>query len=309
VVDANLLVREFLLSQTAVTSLLGTNANGSIYCGYDLPEHFDPELGPAIQVFRVGGSSHTEITQLVDARVQVRVWADVEKPLLASEVYGAINDVLHGLCQATLAAGTIIRALEVTAPQEMTDPDTAWVAVYAFYEVMARPNGSGEAPAGPPQLIQGAGAPQALSSDGDIYFDTDSGDIYEQVNGSWGSPVGTITGGGGDEMPSTPYHRISTADNNAHVIKSSAGTVSGWNIFNDGEYPIFVKLYDKATLPNPASDTPKQVIGVQGGTSVAVSGNGFTYLNGIGLAIVANIGDSDNTAVTAGAITADIFFQ
>jgi len=74
VVDANLLVREFLLSQSEVTALLGTNLNGSIYCGYDLPEHFDPTLGPAIQVYRIGGHTHTEIKALVDARMNVRVW-------------------------------------------------------------------------------------------------------------------------------------------------------------------------------------------------------------------------------------------
>ena len=92
-VDANLLVREFLLSQSEVTALLGTNLNGSIYCGYDLPEHFDPTLGPAIQVYRIGGHTHTEIKALVDARMNVRVWAGPEQALLASEVYGAINDV------------------------------------------------------------------------------------------------------------------------------------------------------------------------------------------------------------------------
>ena len=139
-VDANLLVREYLLGQTPVTALLGTNANSSIYCGYDLPEHFDPTLGPVIQIFRVGGTSHTEITVMVDARVNIRVWAAVEKGLLASKVYGAINDVLHGVCNFALADGTIVRALEVTAPQEMTDPETGWVAVYGFYAVMARPN-------------------------------------------------------------------------------------------------------------------------------------------------------------------------
>ncbi len=140
-VDANLVVREFLLSQAEVTALLGTNANGSIYCGYDLPEHFDPTLGPAIQIFRVGGHSHPEIMGLVDARMCVRVWAAVEKALLGSQVYGAINDVLHGLCGFTVADGTIVRALEVTGPLEMTDPNTGWIAVYAFYQVMARPGG------------------------------------------------------------------------------------------------------------------------------------------------------------------------
>ena len=119
-VDANLLVREFLLSQSEVTALLGTNLNGSIYCGYDLPEHFDPTLGPAIQVYRIGGHTHTEIKALVDARMNVRVWAGPEQALLASEVYGAINDVLHGLCGAGVADGTIVRALEVVGPLEMT---------------------------------------------------------------------------------------------------------------------------------------------------------------------------------------------
>src|ERR1019366_8545209 len=129
-----------LLSQAVVTALLGTNQNGSIYCGYDLPEHFDPVLGPAIQIYRVGGHSHEEITALVDARMCIRVWTAVEDALLASQVYGAINDALHGLCGASVADGTIVRALEVTGPLEMTDPENGWVVVYAFYQVMARPN-------------------------------------------------------------------------------------------------------------------------------------------------------------------------
>ncbi len=148
-VDVNVLVGEYLAAQSSVTSLLGTNAGGSIYYGYDLPEHFDPSLGPAIQLFRAGGSSHTEITVLVDARLQIRVWDDAEDPGTAAQVYSAIHDVLHGLCGQALADGTIVRALEITGPQEMTDPDTGWVAVFAFYKVMARPSsGGGTGPSG-----------------------------------------------------------------------------------------------------------------------------------------------------------------
>jgi len=140
VVDVAVLVREHLLNQAAIVALLGTNLNGSIYAATDLPEHFDPKLGPVIQIFRSGGTSHTEITVLVTARVQIRVWADVEKYQLASDVYGAINDTLHGVTGITLADGVILSALEATGPQEMTDPDTGWVAVNSFYAVMARPN-------------------------------------------------------------------------------------------------------------------------------------------------------------------------
>ena len=139
-VDAAVLVREHLLNQPEVTSLLGTNLNQSIYAAADLPEHFNPKLGPAIQVWRSGGTSHGEITQLVNAHVQIRVWADVEKYQLASDVYSAINDTLHGVTGVRLDDGTIMSALEATGPQEITDPDTAWVTINSVYAVMARPN-------------------------------------------------------------------------------------------------------------------------------------------------------------------------
>jgi hypothetical protein len=139
-VNVAVLLREHLLNQAEVTALLGTNLNGSIYCAADLPERFDPKLGPAIQIVRSGGTSHDEITVLVNARVQVRVWADVEKYQVASDLYGAINDTLHGITNVALADGVILSALEVTGPQEMSDPDTGWVAVNSFYAVMARPN-------------------------------------------------------------------------------------------------------------------------------------------------------------------------
>lgn len=262
-VDANLLVRDYLLTQTPVTALLGTNANSSIYCGYDLPEHFDPKLGPAIQIFRSGGLSHPEITPLVDARVHIRVWADVEKPFLASRAYAAINDALHGVTGITLADGTIVRALEVTAPQEMTDPETGWVAVFAFYAVMARPNGS--SPLTPP-----------------------SGDIL---------------------MPSLTYHKVAAATNNAANIKPTPGTVTGWKIYNKAGYPIYVKLFNKATTPIPGTDTPQQTIGVDAGLSDLITSAGYTYTNGIGIAIVQGILDNDNTSVAAADCVVDIFYQ
>ncbi len=135
-----MLVREHLLNQPIVLAFLGTNANQSIYAAADLPEHFDPRLGPVIQIYRSGGSSHSEILPLVNARVNVRVWADKEQYQLAADVYSAINDTLHGATNVVLPDGVMMSALETTGAQEMTDPDTGWVAVNSFYAVMARPN-------------------------------------------------------------------------------------------------------------------------------------------------------------------------
>lgn len=139
-VDVPVILREYLLSQTSVTGLLGANTNGSIYAAADLPEHFNPALGAGIQIYRSGGLSNAEIPQLIRARIAIRVWADDEKYKQASDVYGSVFDVLQGATNLTLTKGTILSVEEVTGPAEMTDPDTNWVSVYGFYAVMARPN-------------------------------------------------------------------------------------------------------------------------------------------------------------------------
>jgi hypothetical protein len=321
VVDANVIVGEYLAGQSQITSLLGTNAGGSIYYGYDLPEHFDPTLGQAIQIYRVGGHSHTEITVLVDARLCIRVWSAVEDAVLAAQVYSAIHDALHGLCGYSVADGTIVRALEVTGPLEMTDPDTGWVAEYAFYQVMIRPLASSSL--GPSGIggsggtvgiwYQGEGAPTSLEVNGDYYLNLATGDIYLQASGSWGVPVGNIQaggGGGGGEVASLVSHTIAAASTNAKVIKAAPGTMAGWECFNDTEYPIYVKLYDSATLPNVGVDTPKQVIPMQGQSPASnPPGPGIAYENGIAMAIVTGLADSSNSAVIAGSCVVDIFYQ
>jgi hypothetical protein len=307
-VDATVLVREYLLSQPEVTALLGTNANGSIYCAYDLPEHFDPKLGPCIQIFRAGGHSHVEITALIDARLCIRAWADQEQYSTASALYGAINDVLHGATKVVVADGAIVRAIEADGPLEMTDPDTAWVAMYAFYQVLARPNsGAGPAPY-TPVFYQSAGPPTVLENDDDVYYDENSGNLYEQA-GAW-VYIGNIPPGGSTMPPSLIYHKVAAATLNAANIKAAAGTVTGWKIYNYTEYPVFVKLFDKAGVPVPGTDTPKQTIGVDAGVGEVCPPNpGLSYATGIGIAITKNILDNDMTAVAAGDCVVDIFYQ
>jgi hypothetical protein len=104
-------------------------------------------------------------------------------------------------------------------------------------------------------------------------------------------------------------HRVSAASNNAANIKSSAGTVMGWRIFNVADYSIYVKLYNKATSPTVGTDTPVQTIGVQAGTSADASGLGISYSTGISIAITKAITDADNTAVAASDCVVDIFYK
>ena len=140
-INVLVLIRQHLLNQSSVTSLLGTsNINGSIYATPDLPEHYDAAKGPCVQIFRTGGHSHVEIPDLIEPIVHIRVWADQEKYKLAADVYGAVHDVLHGANEVTLPSGTISYAYEAMGPTELTDPDSSWVMINSQYQVMARPN-------------------------------------------------------------------------------------------------------------------------------------------------------------------------
>lgn len=118
----------------------------------------------------------------------------------------------------------------------------------------------------------------------------------------------TATAQGG----ATPYHRVSTGDNNAASIKASSGTVFGWAIGSKTGTIEYVKLYDKASAPNPSSDTPKVVIEVPGNTSGAGTNfcfaPGIVFATGIALAAVANPSDTDNTAIGANDLVINIFY-
>jgi hypothetical protein len=140
VVDTGVLVRNWLLGQSVITSLLGTNAGSSVYAAPDLPKNFDPSLGPGIQVHVTGGPpAHPEILTIVDHRIQVRVWAGVDEYDAARNVYSLVRDLMHGACGVDLGAnGFVIRCLEVTPGQDITDPDTGWATVLGFYQLMAR---------------------------------------------------------------------------------------------------------------------------------------------------------------------------
>lgn len=110
-------------------------------------------------------------------------------------------------------------------------------------------------------------------------------------------PVAGTTGG------ATPYHLVSAASNNATSVKASAGTVYDVQCFNTNASPRYLKFYDKATAPAPATDVPVKVIMMPGNASgagaTAAFPVGVNFANGIAIAIVTGIADNDNTAVGA----------
>jgi hypothetical protein len=150
-VDTGKILRAILLANSSVTSLVQTdvNSNPAIYVGNDLPEHFNPKAGPAVLISRRGGQSHPEISPLYDSRIQIKVAADVEKYLTAFQLYQAVYAALDGITQTGFDSGNSLvhRIIETTGAQEMTDPDTGWCYVIAFYNVLAS-DITGQGPAG-----------------------------------------------------------------------------------------------------------------------------------------------------------------
>ncbi|QCQ16992.1 hypothetical protein [Microbacterium sp. RG1] len=102
----------------------------------------------------------------------------------------------------------------------------------------------------------------------------------------------------------TPFNHVTTASTNAALIVAGDRTLYELTVFNPTATPVFVKLYNKASTPAPATDVPLVTIPVAAGTLVAYEfgSEGKDFALGIGRAVTANAPSNDNTAAVAGVI-------
>lgn len=105
------------------------------------------------------------------------------------------------------------------------------------------------------------------------------------------------------------YSLISAATNNAQSIKGAAGQVYGIHAHNIGAAVRYLKLYNKATAPAPATDGGLLVktIPVQPGIPVVIPiPKGLAFAAGVGMALVSGIATNDNTNAVANEVTVNI---
>lgn len=101
------------------------------------------------------------------------------------------------------------------------------------------------------------------------------------------------------------YCLIAAASNNAANIKSEAGNVQSITAFGLTASVRYLKLYNKASSPTPASDSGNLLAtfpvpaNTAGAGFTANFGDGINFSTGISVALVAGIGTSDNTSVAA----------
>ena len=110
------------------------------------------------------------------------------------------------------------------------------------------------------------------------------------------------------------YQAVSAASNNADTVKASAGQVYSVQVFNNSGNIGYLKFYNKASAPAPATDTPIKTILIPANTlgsgAVFDFGNlGLQFATGIAIAIVAGIATNNNTSVAANAMVANIDYK
>jgi hypothetical protein len=121
--------------------------------------------------------------------------------------------------------------------------------------------------------------------------------------------VTNITTSGTPLAPATPYILNSLATTNIALILTGTSGLHAFYATNTGATAAFVKLYNKATAPVLASDTPSMIIpvpaaisGVPGVATLPIGHNGFRFALGLGIAITGGVADTDATAVAAGQV-------
>jgi hypothetical protein len=109
----------------------------------------------------------------------------------------------------------------------------------------------------------------------------------------------------------TPTHLIATASANLTLVKNAAGQVGGWYISNHAATWRYVKLFNKASAPDPSADSALCLINIAvppGGAANVEFAQGIVFGTGIGYAITGAQADNDETNVTAGDVVLNLLY-
>jgi hypothetical protein len=105
-------------------------------------------------------------------------------------------------------------------------------------------------------------------------------------------------------------HFVSANSNNATSVKASAGRLYGVIANNINAAARYLKFYNKASAPTPASETPILVVALPPASNQFIEITaGVNFSLGIALALVTGIGDTDNTSVAASEHTVTVIYK
>lgn len=132
--DGCVLMRAMLLADSTFFAALGS---GKVFVGV-LPAGHDTKTANYVTIEAQGGNPHPEILDRLDQHVQIRVWGKVDGHSEVRALYLALRTMAHGAQQKRIGSDGIISCcLEVVSGQDVTDPDTGWATMVAFYNVIS----------------------------------------------------------------------------------------------------------------------------------------------------------------------------
>ncbi len=100
----------------------------------------------------------------------------------------------------------------------------------------------------------------------------------------------------------------------AGLVKSSPGQLLGYYLYNnDQNNPIYVKFYNKATIPIMSGvgpgDVPVMTLPIPAGAAANVSFNpGVQFTTGIGIGAVSGVADTNNVNLATNGCVANVFY-
>lgn len=118
--------------------------------------------------------------------------------------------------------------------------------------------------------------------------------------------------------PVLPFHLVAALGTNVQVVSNQPRSWFGWRLFNNSNltdpqhvgYPVFVKLFDKASAPVLGTDIPVAVIPMQAGVGDhEFFSVGEAFQNGIAIAITKGIADLDNIGVALDDCVLDLEYK
>lgn len=105
------------------------------------------------------------------------------------------------------------------------------------------------------------------------------------------------------------FHLISAASTNATNIKSSAGQVFGWYIFNANAAMRKVAFHNASGTPTAGASIYFVLCIPANSAANVFSETGIAFSTGIAITTVTGIADSDSTAVAANDLAIEIFYS
>lgn len=93
------------------------------------------------------------------------------------------------------------------------------------------------------------------------------------------------------------------------IVKSSAGQVYGWEIYNNATAARFVKLYNLSGTPT-ASGTPALTLGLAQSSVVTFSApDGIAFGTGIGLRATTGVADNDTGTPSGNDVVVNLLYK